>query len=146
MPLSIEDVVDTLKNMKVPAETIIKIENELEAKEAEVKADRLAGAPKQKSELVTVLLDPEHRLDGLGDFTSLVIQIPQGQDAGTTLSRLYQSVYDQRAGMKRKVFPIESVSDAAGVVKRKWFKQNSLHIRTKEPVRVLVSDDTIPAV
>lgn len=144
--LPIEEIVESLKRLapNLPPATIIAIENDLEAKEAEVKADK-GSAPKAKSQYVTVILDPEGKLKDAGEFVSLVVKLPEGQDTGETLGRLFKSVYDQRAAAKRKVKVIETVADAASGVKRKFLKEYGLTIVTKEPVRVLLSDNTIPA-
>jgi hypothetical protein len=143
MSLPIPDIIAVLRGLNVPPDILVKAETELENIEADKKAEAVA-APKQKSQYVTVVLDPERRLVGQ-EFVSLVVKLPAEQDAGDTLNRLYRSVYDQRAAAKRKRVAVNTVADAAGGVKRKFLKQNGLHIVTKEPVRVLISDNTIPA-
>lgn len=147
MSLPIEELIESIKRLVpgIPGPTLTAIETDLETKEAELKADRAGGAPKLKNQYVTVILDPEGKLKDAGEFVSLVIKLPENQDTAETLGRLYKSVYDQRAAAKRKVKVIETVADAAGAVKRKFLKENSITIVTKEPVRVLFSDNTIPA-
>lgn len=146
MSLPIEEYIETLKRLAptIPPATLIAIENDLEAKEEEKKQDAGSAGPKAKNEFITVLLDPENKLAGLGDFTSLVLQIPEGQDAGDTLPRLYAAVYDQRAAAKRKTKPLANLVEAAANLKRKFAKERSITIKTKEPVRVLVTDGQIP--
>ena len=131
MSLPIEEVIESLKRLvpTIPPAALIAIENDLEAKEAEKKEEKAADGPKQKNEYVTILLDPENKLDGLGDFMSLVVQIPEGQDAGETLERIYKSAYDQRASAKRKIKVINTLAEAAEWVKRKFFKENNVHIK-----------------
>lgn len=147
MSLPIDEYIETLKRLapNIPPATLIAIENDLETKQAELAADRAGGAPKVKNRLVSIILDPEHKLDGLGDFTSLVIQIPEGQPEGETLDRLFKAVYNQRAAAKRKVKVITSVGDAASALKRRFTKEMGVHVRTKEPIMTIVSDNTIPA-
>ncbi len=145
MSLPIEEVIESVKRIvpNIPSSALIAIENDLEAKEAEVKADK-QNVPKVKNTLVTVLLDPQNQITNIQNITSLVIQIPEGQDAGQTLDRLYAAVYDQKAASKRKVKNINSVQDAAFLLKRRFSKNHNIHIKTKEPVRVLISNDIIP--
>ena len=144
MSIQIQEVVDTLKKLKIPAATIVAVENELEqvlADKQEAKAD---AGPKVKSTFVTILLDPNHQVQEGAELTSLVIQIPEEQDAGETLTRLHQAVYDQRAAAKRKPRLITSVGDAADGLKRRFAKERGLLIKTKIPARVIISDNSIP--
>lgn len=145
MSLKIDEVIETLRKLKVPSDLIVKAETELETIEQEKKDEKVDAGPKAKSQFVTILLDPENKLRGLGDFVSLVVQVPEDHDVGLTINKINQSVYDQRAASKRKVKNIETVGEAASAVKRKFFKTNDVLIKTKEPVRVLVSDNKIPA-
>lgn len=144
--LPIPELIDTIKRLapNIPAATLIAIENDLEAKEQELAADRAGGAPKAKNQFVTILLDPERKLAGLGDFTSLVVQIPEGQDAGETLTRIHQAAYDQKAATKRKAKPLTNLIEAAFNLKRKFTKGQSVTLKVKEPVRVLITDGVIP--
>ncbi len=148
MSLPIEELVESLKRLAptIPPATLIAIENDLEAKEQEIAADRATGAPKAKNQFVTIVLDPENRLAGLGDFTSLVVQIPEGQDAGETIARLHQAAYDQRAAAKRKTKPLTNLTEVAANLKRGFSKAPhvQVQIKTKEPVRVLVTDGIVP--
>ncbi len=146
MSLPIEELIESLKRLAptIPGPLLTAIETDLEAKEQELAADRASGAPKVKNQLVAVLLDPERKLDGLGDFTSLVIQVPEGQDAGETIQRLHKAAYDQRAAAKRKVRPLTTLTEVAANLKRRFAKEQSVTLRTKEPVRVLITDGIVP--
>ncbi len=145
MSLSIDECIETLKRLAptIPGPVLTAIESDLEQKEAELAAERGAGAPKAKSAYVTILLDPEHRLDGLGDFTALVVQIPEGQDAGETVPRINQAAYHQKAAAKRKTKPLTNLVEVAAHLKRRFGKEQGVNIRTKEPVRVMVADGIV---
>lgn len=146
MSLPISDVIESLKRLAptIPAATLIAIENDLEAKEAE-KKDEAGAAPKAKSQYAAIVLDPEHKLDGLGDFTALIVQVPVEQDVGETIPRLCQAAYDQRAAAKRKTKPLTNLTEVAANVKRKHLKTHGItSIKTKEPVRVLITDGIVP--
>ena len=73
MSLSIDEVIDTLRKLKVPSDILVKAETTLEQIEEDKKADKeVDNGPKAKSQFVTILLDPENKFAGLGDFTSIV--------------------------------------------------------------------------
>lgn len=144
MSLTIAEIISTLQQLNVPPAVLIAAETQFEQIEAEKKDQAADGAPKAKSQLVTILLDPENKLADLGDFVALVAQIPEEDDAGLTLNKLHKSVYDYRATAKKPKV-VNTVVDAADTVKRKYFKENGLQIKTKEPVRVLISNNQIPA-
>jgi len=139
MKVSIDDVVATLKELKVPSETIIKVETELEAKEAESKAQRVPGA-KTKNQFVVVALDPQGHIKG--DVTAFVVQMPAEDDAGLVLDRMHKAAYDFNQGKKRGQ-PVTNIGNI-GDVKRKFTKAHNIHIKTKEPVRVVVTQGPIP--
>lgn len=146
MSLPIEEYIETLKRLAptISPATLIAIESDLEAKEAEVKESRVAG-PKAANQLVVVVLDPDNKMPDVGQLSALVLQVPETQDAGDTLNRLHAAVYAQRAAAKRKVAPINSVVEAAERLKRRFAKDQSITLKAKVPVRILRSDGTIPA-
>lgn len=145
MSVSISDVIEALVSLKLPPEVLKAVETELEGVEA-AKADEKAETPKVRSQHVVVLLDPEGRAPGAANLSALVVTVPEGQDAGETLTRLYRSVYDQRAAVRRKPkAPIVTMGDAAESLKPGFTRPNGVTgIKTKTPVRVLVSNGQIP--
>jgi len=145
MSLSIEEVILTLKALKVPSDLLVKAETQFEQIEAEKKEEKADAAPKAKNEYATILLDPENKLAGLGDFVSLVVQVPEGSDTGMVLPKIYKAIYDQKAAAKKKPKKLDTVCDAAEGLKRAFTKQNEIMIKTKSPVRTLISNNTVPA-
>lgn len=146
MSLPIEDVIESLRRLapNLPPATLIAIENDLEGKQAELAAER-GGAPKLKHQLACVLLDPEHRLDGLPEFAALIVQIPENDDTGAIIPRLHQAAYAQRAAAKRKVKPLTNLVEVAANAKRRFLKEAGIGaLKTREPVRVLVTDGVVP--
>lgn len=146
MSLPIDEVVESLTRLGAKPELIVAVENDLEAKEQEKKEEKDSNGPKAKNQFVVVLLDangvvPRDRAD---ELTALVTQIPEADDTGTTLDRIYQATYDFNRSGKRKKWNVEKVGDAAGTVKRKFFKEKGVAIKTKQVVRVLISDNQIP--
>ncbi len=143
MSLSIDDVISTLRKLNIPAPILVRAETELEALQEEKKAEAEGAPPKAKSQYVSVILDPENKLAGLGDFVSLVVQVPETEDTGLTLDKMYRAVYEYRAKAK-KPKAVQTLVDAVDTVKRKWFAEQKIAIKTREPVRTLVSHNQIP--
>ena len=104
----------------------------------ELKADRDAD-PKPKWEHVIVLHDPDKKLAGQ-EFTGWVVQIEEGQDAGTILSKIGDSVKTANDSAKKKKLVIKTLSDAFKYLKPKFIKEKKIKLKTKEEVRVLLSD------
>jgi len=141
MSLPIEEVIATMRELKVPVDLIIKVETELEAKEAELKREKEENKnPKSKNQFAVVLLDPENHVKG--DVTAFVTQMPEGDDAGDALNRLHKASYEFNRSKKRGK-NVTNLGDI-GTVKRKFFKNENVHLKTAEPVRVLVSKGPIP--
>lgn len=139
--LSLEEVADALKQAKVPeaqnAEVLSKLKNLAEEK-AEEKAD--ATVPKAKNEFGVIVFDKDKVITG--DFTAAVYQIAEGGDHGLVLGKISQAARDQNLAAKRKKHKFESLGDALHA-KRAFLKQQGVLIKTKIPVRVLLSDNTL---
>lgn len=144
MNIKIEEVESVLRNKNIPANVIIQVVNELEAVAEENKAEKSAE-PKQKNEYGVILLDPNNVVRD-NNLTALVVQYPHGENPNTILDRLYAATYAQNAAGKRKKYNIQTVGEAARSVKRKFYKENRLMIKTKEPVLVVKSDNNIPRI
>lgn len=146
MSLPIPEVIESLKRVvpNIDPKTLVAIENDLEAKEQEVAAER-AASPKTKKQTVVVLLDPENRLNGDANFRAISTQISQEDDPNTVPERIYKAAYAQNAGGKRKRWNIRDLGEI-GTIKRKWLKENNVAIKSgKEPVQVVVVSGKIPA-
>lgn len=138
--ITVNQVAEILKSHRdIPPATLRAVVEEMNAVTQPDEKDD--PAPRTKSQLTVILLDPEHKVKG--DFTALIVQQPETADAGTTLSRVYQAAYDYNASPKRKL-TVKTVGDAADTIKRKQWKAVDLLLKTRVPVRVLVSDNTIP--
>jgi hypothetical protein len=104
----------------------------------EEKNSRVA-VPKQKNEFLIVLSDPQNELQGK-DFTGWVVQMKQGDDAGLVLDKIKAAAHDTNAAKKRKKNMITTLADAFYGIKRAFLKPKNVLIKTKEPVRVLITD------
>lgn len=145
--MNIDDVKQVLSKQQLPQTTVQLIIADLKQQEALKKEERAAEAGhKSKNQFVVILNDPKNELAGK-DFSAYVVQIPEDQPIDSTLQKIYTSAYDHNAGTRSgRKNPIRTVSEALEFVKRKFFKQNNLLVKTKEPVLVIKTDGQIPTV
>jgi hypothetical protein len=104
----------------------------------ELKADRDSD-PKPKWEHIIVLHDPDNKLAGQ-ELTGWVVQQEEGQDAGAILSKIADSVKTANDSAKKKKLVIKTLVDAFKYLKPKFVKEKKLKLKTKEEVRVLLSN------
>jgi len=162
--ISIEEVEAVLLQKKIEPTKVAEIIRELEeivgevaadaAKEAEsvtgseVESDGLPAdpgadeTPKEKMEYLIVLNDPDNVLDGV-ELMGWVVQQKEGEDAGTVLTRLCDAAKDQNEGAKRKKSTLTTMLQVFEGLKSKYLKSRKLRVKTKEAVRVLVSDGKV---
>jgi hypothetical protein len=100
------------------------------------------STPKEKSEYLIVLNDPDNVLDG-AELMGWVVQQKEGHDAGTVLKRLSDAAKDQNEGAKRKKSSLTSMIQLFEGIKSKFLKSHGIKVKTKEAVRVLVTDGKI---
>lgn len=136
--ISIEEVEVTLLKQKVDPKIVITIIKELTEVIEEAKEDR-DTTPKQKNEFLIVLSDPNNDLAGK-EFTGWVIQQKQGDDAGLALDKIKEAARATNEAKKRKKNMITTMADAFYATKRFFLKSKNIMVKTKEPIRVLVTD------
>lgn len=141
MKISIEEVEEALRKVGVSADLAGKTLKHLQEVVEEEKENR-DTTPKQKNEFLVVLLDPEDKLKGQ-ELTAWVIQQKQGDDAGLALDKIRQAAHDTNAAKKRKKNVIKTLTDAFRGIKRAFLKSRNILIKTKHPVRVLITNDAL---
>lgn len=141
MSVKIEDIEDTLRKQKLDVAVIKNVVQELKEIEEENKAER-SGVPKAKNQFVIVVKGPA-QLKGLS-IGGWVVQIPEGQDVNDTLPRLKKAAAATVAAQKRKRRDIDTVADAMRLSKRKFTKEQNVHVKTKEMVQaIVVTEDSL---
>lgn len=146
MNVNIDDVKTALQKQQLPDATIQIVVKELkQAAELKKEERSVEATHKSKNQFVVVLSDPNNELAGK-NYVAWVAQLPEEDAASTILDKIYQSAYDHNAGCRsgRKA-PIKKVSEAFEFVKRKFFKQNKVLVKTKEPVEVIITNNLVPA-
>ena len=141
--LAIEDVMQALQEAKVPKEqqgTVLNYLQQVAQEEAAQKeAEKL---PTQKNEFGVILFDADGLVAGK-EFTAAIYQIPQGDDHNLVLGKISQAARDQVLAAKRKKYPINTMGEAVQNVKRKFTKDKNVNLKTKTPVRVLISNNKL---
>lgn len=141
--LAIEDIVAALQTAGIEHPKQLKVLDYLKEVVAEEQAAKQETAlPKQKNEFGVILFDAEGKLVGQ-EFTAAVYQIPQGDDHGLVLGKISQAAREQVAAARRKKYPIDTMGEAVQSVKRKFIKEKNVNLKTKSPVRVLISDNKL---
>jgi hypothetical protein len=134
--VAIEEIESVLLQHKVKdTQTIIA---DLQKIIEELAADK-DTTPKPKYEHIIVLHDPENKLKGQ-EWTGWVVQQENEQDAGTILSKITDASRTSNENATKKKFVIKDMVDAFKYLKPKWVKEKKLKLKTKEEVRVLISD------
>ena len=136
--ISIEDVEGILRKQNVDTQVVNTVIREMEEVIQEEK-DNKVPVPKQKNEFIIVLSDPNNELAGK-DFVGWVVTQKQGEDAGLILDKIRAAAGETNAAKKRKKNMIMNMADAFYGIKRFFLKSRNVAVKTKEPVRVLITD------
>lgn len=136
--ISIEEVEATLLRQKIDPKVVVSVVKELTDVIQEEK-DNKVEVPKQKNEFLFVLNDPADEFKGK-DLTGWVVQMKQGDDAGQVLGKIKDAALDTNEAKKRKKGLLTNFADAFYGVKRIFLKPKNILIKTKEPVRVLITN------
>lgn len=140
MALKIDDIQYVLQKQNLDAVAVKKILEDLKEVEEDNKASS-AAAPKAKNQFVIVVQGTEETKNI--PLAGWVVQIPEGEDPNTVLSRLKKSAETTVSNQKRKKFGITTVGQAMQYSKPKFTKENKLKIKTKEYVQVVVAPNSL---
>jgi hypothetical protein len=99
--------------------------------------------PAVKKQNVLLVSDPDGKLPKT-DFVGWVLQIPESESPATTQDRLLKGVYDYNMTKKGQLYPAKTIGEALENVPAKFFKEADLWVRTKTPVLVLRTNNSIP--
>lgn len=115
----------------------------LEELQRMVAAETEEKAPRVKKEHVVVVSDPNGVIKGV-DITGWVLQIPEGESPALVLEKVFRAAYDFNNTPKGRRLPVGTVGEAFESVAAKFFKEQGLWVKTKEPVLVVRTDNRIP--
>lgn len=100
-------------------------------------------APRVAKQFAILLSDPEGKLPP-DDFTGWVLQLPEDDNVLQALEQLHKGAYDFNQTPKGRRLPVKSIGEACEVVPARIFKEYQVWVKTKEPVLVLRTDNSIP--
>ena len=115
------------------------IELELKAEEEE-KANR---PPPVKKQFGIIVSDPNGQLEGI-DLVGWVVQLPEDDSVTTGPERIIRAAYEYNTTPKGRRMPVRTVGEACEVVSPKLFKEQNVVVKTKIPVLVVTTPNTIP--
>jgi len=99
--------------------------------------------PAIRKQFVVILSDPEGEL-ARKDFVAWVAQIPADDSPATTLERIHRAAYEYNVSPRGRRLSVRSIGETLEVVGARFFKEQSVWVKTKEPVFVQVTDNVLP--
>ena len=119
------------------AEIMEQLTAEIERREEEPKP------PQVRKQFVMLVSDPEERLVGK-DLVGWVLQIPEEEAPFLAVEKLTRAAYEYNASPKGRRMPVSTIGEACESVQPKFCKEHQVWVRTKEPVLVVRTDNTLP--
>ena len=140
MKIDIEEVESALLEKKFDPVKVSEVIKTLEKVAEEIKADNKANAmPKQNWEHIIILNDKDGLLKNK-EMSGWVVQQEAEADAGLVLSKLIDAAKTQNEAAKRKKNVIKDFVALFESLKPKVAKEKKVRVKTKELVRVLLTD------
>lgn len=127
-----------LPDVRAQAQILSEVDSEMKELAAEEEKQ-----PPVKKQWIIVISDPEGQLEGI-ELTGWIAQIPEEDSVVASLDKFYQSAYAYNVTKKGRRFPVESIAEVCEAVPAKITKEQNLWIKTKEPVAIVRTDNTIP--
>jgi hypothetical protein len=98
--------------------------------------------PKVKQQFVILVSDPKGQIKS--DLTGWVLQMPEDEDCREVVNGIKKAAYNFNASKKGRKYPVSSIGQAIGEVSNKFLKPYYVKVKTKEPVYVVTTDNTLP--
>jgi hypothetical protein len=131
-----------LQRNELEARQVARILEDLES-ELKILQEENPPAPKLAKQYAILVSDPENRMPAV-DLVGWVLQIPEEDSPATAEERIHRGAYDFNATPKGRRIPVQSVGEACEAVPSRILKEHNVWVKTKEPVLVLRTDNTIP--
>lgn len=139
MKVSIEDVNKSLNSHEIDAVTRNKILSDLEQA---INAAREEKTPKQKNQFVMIVSDPEGEIKK--DYVGWVVQMPEEDSPALAVERIIKGAYEYNQSKRGQKKPVKSIGEAIEAVTRKYFKEENVSIKTKEPILLIKTNNILP--
>lgn len=139
--ITISQVAEILKSHRdISPATLRAVVEELNAATQPEDGDEPAS-PKQKTQYVTLISDPEGKLKS--DLVGWVLQLPESDSPHSVIDRINAAAHDFNASKKGRLIPVRSVGEALESTSRKFFKNAGLKVCTKLPCFVARTDNRL---
>lgn len=139
--IDVNQVAEILKRNEIDPSLLRQIMEELNlAVQPEVDEEKPPPVKKQFSILIS---DPDGKLPS-GEFTGWVLQIPEDASVTSAPERIHKAAYDFNTTKKGRLMPAKTMADAIENIPAKHFKEQQVWIKTKTPVFMMTTDNTIP--
>ena len=146
MKLSLEEIQEVLSKKVKDTQVINSILKDLEQVMQERKEElEEVKVPKRKSEFAIIMIDESGEFKDK-EMTGYVVKYKEGDDAGAILSKLSDASRAFNETRKGKKSPLTSITEILAFLKPKFLKltgAGKLVIQTKEPVRIIVSNNKL---
>lgn len=138
MKIDIDEVEAVMLQNKIDSTKVQAIVKDLEKIVEELKNDKDVS-PKQKWEHIIIILDETGELKNK-ELSGWVVNQPEGEDAGTVLSRLIDAAKAQNERAKQKRAFLTTITELFEGLKSKFCKDKKVRVKTKELTRVLTTN------
>ncbi len=138
--IKIEEIQEVLKQQKVAPDVIVKVIDTLREVEEDKKADKTTS-PKQRNQFVVVAFDKQGVLKGQ-TLTAAVLQIEDGVAPAEAVVRLKAAAAQYNASKKGRKSSVSSFAQALDMP-RKFLKSERVLVKSKNPLELLTSDNTL---
>ncbi|MDR1435677.1 MAG: hypothetical protein LBI39_00505 [Puniceicoccales bacterium] len=141
--VEIELVRKVLQRNDLDFETISQILGDLELEASSGDGPEAGAMATVKKQYVIVVSDPDWKFaEEL--FTGWVLQIPEDQSPLEINGQLVRAAYEFNRSKKGARDPVKTITDVCEIVPAKMLRNQSVWVRTKEPVLVVRTDNKIP--
>ena len=140
--IDLSEVIAIINAQKLSPPDTQALIKEIKARAQTKEADADIKPPAAKKQFVIVVSDPEGHL-AKHDFTGWVVQVTEDSSPHTTVDRIKRAAHDFNASKKGRLLPVKSVGEALESVSRKYFTEAEVSVKTKLPVYVVKTDNTL---
>lgn len=100
--------------------------------------------PPVKKQFVIMISDPKGDLPDT-DFTGWVLQIPEDDGVYVAEERLIKAAYTYNQSPKGRRMPVQSIGEVCEHVPARFLKEENIWVKTKEPVFMLKTNNSVPS-
>ncbi len=124
--------------------TVAKIMQDLELELKAIEEEKSLLPPQVKKQFVMLVSDPDGTL-AEKDIVGWVVQISEDDDIATTKDRIHKAAYEFNTTAKGIRMPVETIGEACEVVGAKFFKEQQIWVKSKQPLLIVPVANKIPA-